>query len=503
MLLLGIDLGTSSIKVSVVDSSTHKSIASAQFPEAEVDIISLQPGWAEQSPDLWWEHVKQAVLKCNATQLYDPKDIGAIGIAYQMHGLVLLDKDQHVLRNSIIWCDSRAIEIGEKAFNAIGEKKCLSHLLNSPGNFTASKLAWVKENEPETYGRVDKAMLPGDFIAMKLTGEVTTTTSALSEGIFWDFKNHSISKDVLNYFDFESSFFPEYQPVFSAHGTLKEIVASRLSLTPGIPVTYKAGDQPNNALSLNVLKPGEVAATAGTSGVIYGVSDRMEYDPQSRINSFAHVNHEQNKNRIGVLLCINGAGIFNRWIKNMFGAQHTYETLNVEASNIEVGSNGLLTIPFGNGAERMLNNALTGAHFHNLDFNIHSLGHLVRSTQEGIAFAFRYGLDIMKENGIEPCIIRAGKANMFLSSVFTESFVNATGVAVELHQCDGSVGAAIGAGIGAGVFSESDLSTKALKVVEPSQQEQYNEIYHRWKTVLDAQLQKLNEKKSLQSIENN
>lgn len=497
MLLLGIDLGTSSIKVSVVDASTRKCIASAQFPETEVDIISLQTGWAEQSPDLWWEHVKQAILKCNATGLYDPKDIAAIGIAYQMHGLVLVDKDQHVLRNSIIWCDSRAIEIGEKAFNEIGEKRCLSLLLNSPGNFTASKLAWVKNNEPEIYERVDKVLLPGDFIAMKLTGETTTTSSALSEGIFWDFKEQSLSKDVIDYFDFDPSFFATLKPVFSAHGSLKETVASRLSLTPGIPVTYKAGDQPNNALSLNVLQPGEVAATAGTSGVIYGVSDKMEYDPESRINSFAHVNHEQDKNRIGVLLCINGAGIFNRWIKNMFGAQHTYETLNLEASRVDVGSNGLLTIPFGNGAERMLNNELVGAHFHNLDFNIHSLGHVVRSAQEGIAFAFRYGLDIMKENGIEPSIIRAGKANMFLSDVFTQSFVNATGVAVELHQCDGSVGAAVGAGIGAGFFGEKDLSTKALKVIEPAQQGRYDELYDNWKTVLQVQLKKLDEAKSL------
>ena len=497
MLLLGIDLGTSSIKVSVVDTETRKCIASAQFPETEVDIISPQTGWAEQSPDLWWEHVKQAILKCNATQAYDPKDIAAIGIAYQMHGLVLVDKEQHVLRNSIIWCDSRAIEIGDKAFNDIGEKRCLSHLLNSPGNFTASKLAWVKANEPEIYERIDKAMLPGDFIAMKLTGEATTTMSALSEGILWDFKEHSLSKDVLNYFDFDPAFFPNQQPVFSEHGTLKEIVASRLSLKPGIPVTYKAGDQPNNALSLNVLQPGEVAATAGTSGVIYGVSERLEYDPQSRINSFAHVNHEQNKNRIGVLLCINGAGIFNRWIKNMFGAQHSYETLNVEASGIEVGSNGLLTIPFGNGAERMLNNALVGAHFHNLDLNVHSLGHLVRSTQEGIAFAFRYGLDIMKENGIEPSVIRAGKANMFLSDVFTNAFVNATGVTVELHQCDGSVGAAVGAGIGAGFFTEKDLSSKALKLVEPTQSVQYDELYQQWKNVLQVHLQKINETKPL------
>jgi xylulokinase len=499
MLLLGIDLGTSSIKVSVVDSKTHKCVASAQFPETEVDIISTQPGWAEQSPDLWWEHVKQAILKCNATQLYDPKDIAAIGIAYQMHGLVLVDREQHVLLNSIIWCDSRAVEIGDKAFTEIGEERCLSHLLNSPGNFTASKLAWVKANEPEIFDRIDKVLLPGDFIAMKLTGETTTTSSALSEGIFWDFQEHALSGDIINYFGFDSSFFPAQQAVFSNHGKLKETVASRLSLTSGIPVSYKAGDQPNNALSLNVLQPGEVAATAGTSGVIYGVSDRLEYDPQSRINSFAHVNYEANKSRIGVLLCINGAGIFNRWIKNMFGAQHSYETLNLAAAAVPVGSEGLLAIPFGNGAERMLNNMIVGAHFQNLDFNLHSLGHLVRSTQEGIAFAFRYGLDIMKENGIEPSIIRAGKANMFLSDVFTQSFVNATGVAVELHQSDGSVGAALGAGIGAGFFTEHDLSahSKALTVVEPSNLAQYDELYQNWKSALALQIQKVNETSTL------
>jgi xylulokinase len=499
MLLLGIDLGTSSIKVSVVDSSTHKCIAAAQFPETEVDIISPQTGWAEQSPDLWWEHIKQAILKCNATQLYDPKDIAAIGIAYQMHGLVLVDKDQHVLRNSIIWCDSRAVEIGEKAFTDIGEERCLSHLLNSPGNFTASKLGWVKINEPEIYERVDKVLLPGDFIAMKFTGSTTTTPSALSEGILWDFSENTLSKDILNHFGFESSFFPKSQPVFSEHGTLKDTVASRLSLTPNIPVTYKAGDQPNNALSLNVLRPGEIAATAGTSGVIYGVSDRLKYDPQSRINSFAHVNHQHNANRIGVLLCINGAGIFNRWIKNMFGTQHTYETLNLAAADVAVGSEGLLTIPFGNGVERMLGNNLLGAHFHELDFNIHSLGHMVRSTQEGIAFAFRYGLDIMRENEMEPAVIRAGKANMFLSDVFTQSFVNATGLSVELYPCDGSVGAALGAGIGAGIVTEKDLSsnTKALKVIEPIQHNQYEELYQRWKEIVQTHIEKLNERDQL------
>jgi len=399
MLLLGIDLGTSSIKVSVVDAETAECLAQCQFPETEADIIAPQPNWAEQSPDLWWEHTKQAILKCNASEKYDPKDIAAIGISYQMHGLVLVDKDQKTLRNSIIWCDSRAVPIGDAAFAEIGEKECLTHLLNSPGNFTACKLAWVKENEPDIYDRIDKIMLPGDFIGMKLTGDITTTASALSEGIFWDFTQHAISETVMGYFGFDHSFIPNLQPLFSQHGTLKESVASRLGLTAGIPLTYKAGDQLNNAFSLNVLHPGEVAATAGTSGVIYGISDQLNYDPQSRINSFAHVNHERAKKRIGVLLCINGAGIFNRWIKNITGA-HSYDSLNAAAAHIPVGSDGLMMLPFGNGAERMLNNKAIGAHIHNLDLNLHTADHLVRAAQEGIAFSFRYGLDIMRENGM-------------------------------------------------------------------------------------------------------
>ncbi len=503
MLLLGIDLGTSSVKISVLDAATQQCIASVQYPETEMDIISSQSGWAEQSPDLWWENVKQAILKCNATKLYNPGDIGAIGIAYQMHGLILVDKEQHVLKNSIIWCDSRAVEIGEEAFLNIGTEKCLSRLLNSPGNFTASKLAWVKENEPAVYEKIDKAMLPGDFIAMKLTGSITTTVSALSEGIFWDYRSNSISSDVINYFGFDLSVFPAVQPLFSVHGYLKETVANRLSLQPGIPVSYKAGDQLNNALSLNVLQPGEVAATAGTSGVIYGVSDQLEYDQQSRINSFAHVNHQANKIRTGVLLCINGAGIFARWIKNIVGANRTYTELNNAAAKIPTGSNGLLALPFGNGAERMLNNRVVGSHFQNLDFNIHTEAHLVRAAQEGIAFAFRYGLDIMRENGMNPRIIRAGKTNLFLSDVFTRSFVNSTQVAVEFYNGDGSLGAALGAGIGAGIYKDVSAAfsnRKPIGSVEPPNQNIHEELYQNWKEFLNEKLNSLKGENELINI---
>lgn len=491
MLLLGIDVGTSSIKVSVVDSETQRALISVQYPETETEIKSLKAGWAEQSPGMWWEHVQMAILKANASGKYNPSDIGAIGIAYQMHGLVIVDKDQQVLRDSIIWCDSRAVEIGNAAFKKIGEEKSLSHLLNSPGNFTASKLAWVKENEPEIFGRIYKVMLPGDFIAMKLTGEITATASSLSEGILWDFQNNTISEDVLKCYGFSQNLFPEIKPVFSEHGYVTAQVADKLSLKQGIPVTYKSGDQPNNALSLNVLQPGEVAATAGTSGVIYGVSDKLAYDPQSRVNTFAHVNYAGSDKRMGVLLCINGTGILNRWVKNIFASGTSYAEMNARGKEIAIGADGLRILPFGNGAERMLDNKIVGAQFLNIDLNLHSRDHIFRAEQEGIAFAFRYGLDIMRENGMSPSIIRAGRANLFLSPLFTEAFVNATNIPVELHDNDGSIGAATGAGIGIKAYaSESDAfsNKKKVQIVEPAFAGLYESVYQDWKELLLKQL---------------
>ncbi|MBD2715333.1 hypothetical protein KBK19_09820 [Microvirga sp. STR05] len=494
MLLLGIDLGTSSVKVSVVDAQTRQCLVSVSYPEAEREILARQPGWAEQDPRQWWLDARQAILNAHATQRYNPQDISAIGIAYQMHGLVVVDQNQHPLRDAIIWCDSRAVPYGEAALHTIGAEYCQSHLLNSPGNFTAAKLAWVKEHEPETYARIDKIMLPGDFLALQLTGESTTSISALSEGIFWDFERHALSKEVFSFFGFDKSLIPPVHDVFAPHGNVREIVAEELGLRTGIPVTYKAGDQPNNALSLNVLQPGEVAATAGTSGVIYAVTDQLFVDAQSRVNPFAHVNHTREQQRLGVLLCINGTGSLNRWAKQTVAPGLTYPESNERAAAVAPGSEGLLCLPFGNGVERMLANQPVGAHFHGLDFNQHSAAHMLRAAQEGVAFAFRYGLDLMREGGLHPTVVKAGHTNMFLSDVFTQAFVNSTGLAVELHQTDGSVGAALGAGIGAGIYAtpaEAFRHMQPLRTIQPDDATSavYEGVYQQWKELLMRHLQ--------------
>ena len=468
MYLLGYDIGSSSVKASLVDAQTGKCAASAFYPKSEAAIIAVKPGWAEQDPASWWEYLKLATADILTSTGVDPKEIKAIGISYQMHGLVCVDKNQNVLRHSIIWCDSRAVPYGQKAFDALGHENCLSHLLNSPGNFTASKLAWVKENEPELYEKIYKIMLPGDYIAMKLTGEICTTVSGLSEGMLWDFAEGAPAKMLLDHYGIDASLLADVKPTFSEQGRVTAAAAAELGLAEGIPVTYRAGDQPNNALSLNVFNPGEIASTAGTSGVVYGVLGEVNYDPKSRVNTFAHVNHTEEQTRLGVLLCINGTGILNSWMKrNVAPEGISYAEMNDLAAKAPIGSAGVSIMPFGNGAERMLENREVGSSIHGVNFNVHDKSHLVRAAQEGIVFSFKYGIEVMEQMGMNVNKIHAGHANMFLSPIFRDTLAGVTGAVIELYDTDGSVGAAQGAGIGAGIYKDNnesfDAAVTALK----------------------------------------
>lgn len=492
MFLLGYDVGSSSVKASLVDAESGKIAASAFYPKHENTIISLKAGWAEQDPESWWENLKLATTDVLTSVMAgsDRPSIAAIGISYQMHGLVCVDKDGNLLRHSIIWCDSRAVPYGEAAFKALGKEQCLGHLLNSPGNFTAAKLAWVKENEPGLFDRIDKIMLPGDYIAYRLTGETKTTVSGLSEGMFWDFKENRPASFLMDWFGFDEGILPEIVPTFSEQGRLSAAAAAELGLTEGIPVTYRAGDQPNNALSLNVFEPGDVAATAGTSGVVYGVSGKVSYDPLSRVNSFAHVNHAASDPRLGILLCVNGTGIANAWIRrNVVPRGMMYDEMNAAAEEVPVGSEGVGVLPFGNGAERMLGNRETGCGIYGLNFNIHSWKHLVRAVQEGIAFSFKYGIDIMEEMGMRVGVIRAGAANMFQSKIFRDTLASVTGSVIELLDTDGAAGAARGAGIGAGIYKDHDEAFGTLRrvdLIEPAaDRSRYLEAYSTWKNHLN------------------
>lgn len=492
--LLGFDVGSSSVKASLVDSDSGVCVASAFYPEKEAPIIAVKSGWAEQDPQMWWDNAKLSLKKVMADSSVKGEDIKAIGISYQMHGLVCVDKNQNVLRPSIIWCDSRAVPYGEKAFENIGPKECLGHLLNSPGNFTASKLAWVKENEPQLFEKIYKIMLPGDYIAMKLSGTINATISGLSEGMLWDFKNKKVAKFLLDYFGFDESLIADIVPTFSVQSEVSEAAANELGLKAGTPISYRAGDQPNNALSLNVFNPGEIASTAGTSGVVYGVLGEANYDIKSRVNTFAHVNYQKDMERLGVLLCINGTGILNAWMRrNVAPEGISYSDMNDMMASVPVGSDGITIIPFGNGAERVLENKEIGCSIHGVNFNKHGKAHLMRAAQEGIVFSFCYGMEVMQQMGMDIHKIHAGKANMFLSELFRNTLAGVSGATIELYETDGSVGAAKGAGMGCGIYKDHDeafATLKKLAVIEPDEKRraEYLQAYSLWKETLLQQI---------------
>ena len=487
--LLGFDVGSSSVKASLVDAETGQMAATAFFPEKEAPIKAVKAGWAEQDPEMWWMNAKLSLKKIMADAGATGEDIKAIGISYQMHGLVCVDKNHNALRDSIIWCDSRAVPYGDKAFNDLGSEKCLGHLLNSPGNFTAAKLAWVKENEPELFDNIYKVMLPGDYIAMKLSGEINTTISGLSEGMMWDFKEKRPAKFLFDYFGFSEDVIAPIVPTFAVQSEVSAAAAAETGLKEGTPISYRAGDQPNNALSLNVFNPGEIASTAGTSGVVYGVLGEVNYDPKSHVNTFAHVNYTTELDRLGVLLCINGTGILNAWVHRNITPDLSYAEMNDLAAQAPIGADGVTISPFGNGAERVLENREVGCQIKGVNFNKHNRAHIVRAAQEGIVFSFCYGMEIMRQMGMDIKKIHAGKANMFLSPLFRDTLASTSGATIELLETDGSVGAAKGAGIGCGMYKdnvEAFSTLKKIAVIEPdnTKAQQYKDAYEKWKAEL-------------------
>jgi len=449
-----------------------------------MEISSLQPNWAEQDPEVWWNHLCVATKRVIKESNINPSKIEGVGISYQMHGLVIVDLEGNVLRKSIIWCDSRAIEIGNKAFDEIGHNKCKNHLLNSPGNFTASKLKWVKENESGVYKQIYKFMLPGDFISFKLSGKINTTKNGLSEAMLWDYKNNTVAYWLLDYYGIDKSMVPDIVENFTHQGNVTSNASEQTGLPKGIPIVYKAGDQPNNALSLSVLKPGEVAVSGGTSGVIYAVTDILKSKESSRINNFAHVNYSTKQTYVGKLLCINGCGILYRWLRNNLGID-TYKEMDEIAAKISIGSDGLSIIPFGNGAERMLNNKELGAHFINLNLNQHNKAHLCRAALEGIAFSFIYGMEILKNDTAKIDVIRAGNDNLFRSEIFSNTIATLIDQQIDIYNTTGAIGAARAVGLKVDDFKkfrEYIITNDYITSFVPQKnKELYETAYKRWK----------------------
>ncbi|MDO7173753.1 xylulokinase [Mariniflexile sp. AS56] len=494
MYYLGIDIGSSSIKVALVEISNGKSLGVVQEPKEEMGMFAQKNGWAEQKPEDWWHHACKAITKIKKQHNITRNQIKGIGISYQMHSLVLVDKGGNPLRKSIIWCDSRAVDIGNTAFTEIGEATCTSNLLNSPANFTASKLKWVQDNEPEIYKRIYKFMLPGDYLAYRFSNVINTTISGLSEGIFWDFKNDSVADFLLEHYGIDKALVPDIVETFGLQSVVDEKGEKESGIAAGTPIYYRAGDQPNNALSLNVFNPGEVAATGGTSGVVYAVTDSLSVKESARVNNFAHVNYQKGQQpRIGKLLCINGAGIQYRWLLNNLSVG-SYEDMNTLASEIPVGSDGVCLIPFGNGAERMLNNKEIGTRMVNLNLNNHHKGHMCRAALEGIAFSFVYGMEILKSDGIKAKVIRAGNDNLFRSEIFANTVATLIGQEIEIYNTTGAIGAARAADLHKGdfeTFGKAIMDNDHVMTFMPFKDKvPYLEAYQNWKNELELILNK-------------
>jgi len=485
MYLLGIELGSRTIKAVLINSETKVEVGMVQYPAYSMDIISRQKGWAEQQPEVWWQNLCFCTRKLLSQTHISPRQIEGIGLSYQMHGLVLVDQEYQAIRPAIIWCDSRSVAIGREAFHDMGKRYCLDNLLNSPGNFTASKLKWVKDHEPHIYSRIHKVLLPGDYLALRLTGKATTTVSGLSEGIFWNFKEKRIATELLDHFELDLAHLPDVMPTFSIQGRLTKEAAQMSGLAPGIPLTYRAGDQPTNSMALNVLHPGEVAATCGASGVVYGVVDRLLYDGESRVNSFAHVNYEENYNRIGTLLCINGAGMQYSWIKREVAKNSIqYDDMERMAATVPIGSGGVCLLPFGNGAERMFKHKHIGSHILNLELNRHARADIYRASLEGVAFSFVYGMNILKEVGLAVDVIRVGNDDMFRSEIFATTISTLMGSRIEVMETNPATGAAKAAGIAIGRYTslESALEGTQTRVVHEPVREKgaYEQAYNFW-----------------------
>jgi len=495
--LLGLDIGSSSVKACLLDIATGKAVANATSPDTEIPIQALQEGWAEQNPELWWKEVINATRKIAKIMKINLLPVRAIGLSYQEHGLVALDNQGSLVRPAIIWCDSRAVEIGNRALAEIGTKTCFSRYLNSPGNFTASKLAWVKANEPNNYRRISKIMLPGDYIAMKLTGAINTTIPGLSEGILFDYSTQGVAHPLLTYFGFDESILPEIIPTFGDQGRITAEASDDLGLTPGATLTFRAGDQHANAFGLRVLNPGEAAANAGTSGVVLAVWERPIYDVHSRVNTFVHVNHSPEKARYSVVMCVNGMGSLYSWLRRLLTDNKSkplsYQALNAVSEKISIGSDGVTILPYGNGAERTLNNQNIGASIHGLNFNLHNKGHLLRAGLEGAAFAMANGCEVMNEMGLNITKIRCANSNLFQSSVFSETFATVIGCTIESIATDGAQGAARGAGVGVGCFKDQEealamVGTNGIYSPEKRNTASIMDSYQRWKLTLIREL---------------
>jgi xylulokinase len=457
---LGIDIGTGGTRALVIDESGKVISSSA---EEHRPFASPHIGWAEQDPADWWRACGLATRKVLTQSGICSEQIACVGFSGQMHGAVLLDSQGQVVRPALIWCDVRTQKQADELTATIGAER-LRQLTCNPAlpNFTLTKCLWVRENEPENWGRVRSLMLPKDYVRYRLTGERATDLADASGTLLLDVAHRRWSQEILDFVQMDSALLPALYESPEICGRVSEAGAAATGLLSGTPVVAGAGDQAAGAIGIGVVSPGAVSATIGTSGVVLAATNLPALDPEGRVHSFCH----GLANRWLVMGVTQAAGLSLRWFRDQFGAinGHTdsYEDLTRMAAKVPAGSDGLLWAPYLMGERTPYLDATARGMLVGLTAS-HTRAHVVRAILEGVAFSLRDTFTIFDQIDVPVKSIRLGGGGA-RSALWRQIQADVYGHAVETVAVEegAAYGAAILAGVGAKVWSTVDAACAAV-----------------------------------------
>jgi xylulokinase len=490
--ILGIDVGTGGTRAVIVGEN-GRIVASAT--EEHEPFASPQIGWAEQSPEDWWRACGTAVRKALAEASLRGDEVACVGFSGQMHGAVMLDGSDEIVRPALIWCDVRTEKQCHELTEKIGAEE-LIRLTSNPAlpNFTLTKFLWVRENEPANWKRVRSVMLPKDYVRFRLTGERATDMADASGTLMLDVARRRWSDEVLQAAGVEKSLLPQLFESPEICGKVSASGAAATGVQQDTPVVAGAGDQAAGAVGMGIVAPGAVSATIGTSGVVFAATDRPALDPKGRLHTFCHAVPD----RWHVMGVTQAAGLSLRWFRDRFGiggnenGGDPYESLTTEAAAVAPGSDGLLWAPY-----------LMGERTPHLDPNAraaliglsasHTRGHVVRAILEGVAFSLRDSFTLFAEMGVPVRNIRLGGGGA-RSSLWRQIQADVYEREVEILEAEegAAYGAAILAGVGAGAWSSVDAAcSEVVKVAQrvapqPAVVERMNASYAAYRRMYPA-----------------
>ena len=455
--ILGLDVSTTGSKALLIDT-TGAVMGTASSPHT---LSTPKPLWSEQDPEMWWEAVSNSIRNLIAQTGVDPKEIDAVGLTGQMHGLVLLDAQGEVLRPAILWNDQRCQAQCDEIHERVGKEKFIQISGNvALTGFTAPKILWVAENEPHVYARVSHVLLPKDYIRYKLTGELAMDKADGSGTVLFDLKARDWSDELLETLDIPREWMP---PTFEGPqitGEVDEMAASLTGLMKGTPVTAGGGDQAAGAVGVGAVEPGIVGLVVGTSGVIFATTPAPLIEPEGRLHAFCHAAPGL-WHFMGVMLSAAGS---LQWYRDTLAPYMSFDELLREAESVPAGSEGLLFLPYLSGERTPHPDPLARGAFIGLTLR-HSRGHMTRAVLEGVAFGLKDSFNLIRNAGLEQISqVRAsgGGTKGALWRQILADVLESELVSVNTTE-GGAFGAALLAGVGVGAWS--DVATACRETI--------------------------------------